>query len=87
LLHQKKLSIKIINSRWWNIGEIKIFEAHSKQKKEDNKKEINEFSKDRNEISLMFAVDIFNEGFHIKNLDGTWKYNNGLPILKWQLDQ
>jgi len=23
----------------------------------------------------------------IKNLDGTWKYNNGLPILKWQLDQ
>jgi len=72
--------------KWFkNIGEIKIFEAHSKQKKEDNKKQINEFSKDRNEISLMFAVDIFNEGFHIKNLDGILMFRRTKsPIIYFQ---
>ena len=23
----------------------------------------------------------------VKNEDGSWKYNNGYPILKWQLEQ
>lgn len=53
-----------------SIGPIKTFAAHSGQKKEQNKSEIKAFSEKRPEISLMFAVDIFNEGFHINGVDG-----------------
>ena len=53
-----------------NIGPIRTFAAHSGQKKETNMSEISAFGEKRNEISLMFAVDIFNEGFHINGVDG-----------------
>lgn len=66
-LKQKKQEAE---SWFKDIGKVKMFEAHSAQKKEKNRDEINEFEQKRDEISLMFAVDIFNEGFHIDDLDG-----------------
>ena len=57
--------------KWFkNIGPIRTFAAHSDQKKEQNMSEIKAFGEKREEISLMFAVDIFNEGFHISGVDG-----------------
>lgn len=68
----KDLEAKRKEAENWfkDIGPIKTFTAHSGQKKIKNISEIAEFGKKRNEISLMFAVDIFNEGFHIDGVDG-----------------
>lgn len=68
-----------------DIGPIQTFAAHSGQKKHKNKEEIKEFSKKRPEISLMFAVDIFNEGFHIKGVDGVFMFRKTKsPIIYFQ---
>lgn len=68
----KDLKNKMQEAQDWfkDIGEVKMFEAHSYQKKEKNREQISEFEQKRDEVSLMFAVDIFNEGFHIDDLDG-----------------
>ena len=68
----KDLKNKMQEAKNWfkDIGDVKMFEAHSAQRKEKNRKQIQEFEQKRDEISLMFAVDIFNEGFHIDDLDG-----------------
>lgn len=81
-LEQKKKEAE----NWFkDIGPIKKFEAHSNQKKEINKEQIKDFSQNREEISLMFAVDIFNEGFHINNLDGILMFRNTKsPIVYFQ---
>mgnify|MGYP004470360727 FL=1 len=68
-LEQKKQNAE----EWFKgIGKISIYQAHSKQNKNENQNQINDFSKpsDNNEIKLMFAVDIFNEGMHINGVDG-----------------
>lgn len=68
-----------------DIGEINIFEAHSAQKKEKNREQISEFEKKSDKISLMFAVDIFNEGFHIDDLDGILMFRKtSSPIVYLQ---
>lgn len=66
------LRLKKEQAKDWfkDIGDVKTFEAHSAQKKQRNHEQIQEFEKNRDEVSLMFAVDIFNEGFHIDDLDG-----------------
>ncbi len=68
----KDLEKKKEEAKEWfkDIGPVKMFEAHSGQKKQKNHEQINEFEQKRDEVSLMFAVDIFNEGFHIDDLDG-----------------
>lgn len=72
--------------QWFkDIGPIKTFAAHSNQKKSKNFSEIAEFSKKRQEISLMFAVDIFNEGFHIDGVDGVLMFRKTKsPIVYFQ---
>lgn len=68
-----------------DIGPIKTFAAHSNQKKSKNMSEIEEFRQKRNEISLMFAVDIFNEGFHINGVDGVLMFRKTKsPIVYFQ---
>ena len=68
-----------------NIGPIRTFAAHSGQKKETNMSEISAFGEKRNEISLMFAVDIFNEGFHINGVDGVLMFRKTKsPIIYFQ---
>ena len=81
------LNQKMAEAESWfeDIGPIKTFQAHSNQKKEKNMSEIKEFSQKRNEISLMFAVDIFNEGFHISGVDGVFMFRKTKsPIIYFQ---
>lgn len=69
----EEISNKIEEAKAWfkDIGEIETYKMHSLQRKEKNAKELNEFEKDnKNTIKLMFSVDMFNEGLHIKNVDG-----------------
>ncbi len=68
-----------------DIGPVKMFAAHSGQKRTTNIEQIQSFSKKRDEISLMFAVDIFNEGFHIDGVDGILIFRKTKsPIVYWQ---
>lgn len=68
-----------------DIGPIRTFQAHSNQKKEKNMSEISAFGESREEISLMFAVDIFNEGFHINGVDGVLMFRKTKsPIVYFQ---
>lgn len=67
------LKQKMIEAQYWfkDIGNIVTYQAHSGQTKKQNQEQIDEFSKPtENNIKLMFAVDIFNEGMHIAGVDG-----------------
>lgn len=78
---------KITEAQEWfkDIGPIKTFTAHSGQKKDQNRASIAAFSESRPEISLMFAVDIFNEGFHIEGVDGILMFRKTKsPIVYFQ---
>lgn len=52
-------------------------------------------SSDVNCYTTNVTVELLNSGQYsdnvytndIKNSDGTWKYNNGYPILKWQVNK
>ncbi|MCX4366109.1 MAG: DEAD/DEAH box helicase family protein [Bacilli bacterium] len=68
----KDLKQKMQEAKTWfkDIGEIKMYQAHSAQKKDVNRGQIEDFEEKSDALSLMFAVDIFNEGFHIEDLDG-----------------
>jgi superfamily II DNA or RNA helicase len=49
----------------------KKFRVHSKQTEKDNKDIISNFINEGNEnITLLFAVDMLNEGMHIESIDG-----------------
>ena len=81
------LKRKQLEAQSWfqDIAPIKIYAAHSNQKKEKNKQEITDFSKPRSEISLMFAVDIFNEGFHVDGVNGILMFRKTKsPIIYFQ---
>lgn len=83
----KDLKLKMEEAQEWfkDIGDIKMYQAHSSQKKRVNREQISEFEKKRDEISLMFAVDIFNEGFHIDDLDGILMFRKTMsPIVYLQ---
>lgn len=83
----KDLRLKMQEAQDWfkDIGEVKMFQAHSAQKKSINREQISAFEENRQEISLMFAVDIFNEGFHIDDLDGILMFRKTMsPIVYLQ---
>lgn len=49
----------------------KKFRVHSKQTDKENKKIIADFvNEDKTNITLLFAVDMLNEGMHIESIDG-----------------
>ena len=39
----------------------------------------------KNESFVVEVGDVFMQD--VKREDGTWKYNNGYPILKWQVNK
>lgn len=81
----KDLKQKMEEANGWFSTDIKMFQAHSGQNSKKNRSEINEFGKKREEISLMFAVDIFNEGFHIEDVDGILMFRKTKsPIIYFQ---
>lgn len=65
-----KLYYKNADEWFKGIGKIKKYEVHSKQKKAVNQKQLNEFNNDSDGISVLFAVDILNEGVHVEDIDG-----------------
>lgn len=58
----------INNIKRWFKKDINIFQAHSKQSKVINEKQINEFQ-NINGLNVIFTVNILNEGVHIPNVD------------------
>lgn len=72
--------------QWFkDIGPVKMYSAHSGQKRSTNIEQIKSFSEKREETSLIFAVDIFNEGFHIDGVDGILTFRKTKsPIVYWQ---
>lgn len=60
-----------IVDKWFeHLGGVKKYQVHSKQTKEKNKESLQNFNEDSEGISLLFCVDILNEGVHVKNIDG-----------------
>lgn len=56
---------------WFNgVGKIKKYKVHSGQKKDLNQKQLDDFNEDTDGISVLFAVDILNEGVHVEDIDG-----------------
>ena len=54
-----------------SIGEIEVYEAHSAQSGVVNQSQITAFENSKSDkVKLMFAVDMFNEGLHVKGVDG-----------------
>lgn len=66
-------SKKEVASSWFkDIAPIEKYEAHSDLDNTENQRQITEFENNNNPdtIKVMFAVNMFNEGLHIKGLDG-----------------
>lgn len=84
-INDLKRKMKDAESWFKDIGPIKMYSAHSGQKRSTNIEQIKDFSNKREEISLMFAVDIFNEGFHVDGVDGILTFRKTKsPIIYWQ---
>jgi len=83
----KDIKLKMKEASYWfkDIGPVKLFQAHSNQTRDINIEQISSFSQKREEISLMFAVDIFNEGFHINEVNGIFIFRKTKsPNIYWQ---
>ena len=52
----------------WFDDEIKRYKVHSRQKDKENQKEIDDFNNDKNGTSVLFCVDILNEGIHVEGV-------------------
>lgn len=51
-------------------GNIEKYEVHSYNSKEQNQKQLDDFNSTRKGLSLLFCVDILNEGVHVDDIDG-----------------
>ena len=58
----------IDNMKKWLKVDFSIYKAHSKMSYKESKEAIENFQKDKG-LSLMFAVDILNEGVHLDKVD------------------
>ena len=55
---------------WFNTDtRIKKYQVHSKQSKERNQEQLDLFNEDNSQISLLFCVNILNEGVHVSNVN------------------
>ncbi|MBQ4263383.1 MAG: DEAD/DEAH box helicase family protein [Bacilli bacterium] len=71
--NKEELYKKMEESKYWfeELGNIETYSVHSGKRKDENQKQIDEFaSTNPNAIKVMFAIDIFNEGMHVPNVDG-----------------
>lgn len=79
------LKEKMREAKTWFPYEVKMYEAHSRQSRDKNKEAIQSFSENKEDTCLMFAVDIFNEGFHIDDVDGIFMFRHTTsPIVYLQ---
>ena len=49
---------------------VKRYEVHSNQTREENKEELDSFNQDRGGLSILFAVNVLNEGVHVDKVNG-----------------
>lgn len=79
------LKEKMREAEEWFSWDVKMYSAHSKQLRDKNKQEIKNFSDNKTDTCLMFAVDIFNEGFHVDDVDGIFMFRHTVsPIVYLQ---
>lgn len=79
------LQQKMKEAESWFPYDVKMFAAHSRQSRDKNKEAIREFGDNKTDTCLMFAVDIFNEGFHIDDVDGIFMFRHTTsPIVYLQ---
>lgn len=79
------LEEKMKEAKNWFPYDIKMYAAHSRQSRDKNKQAIADFSSNKTDTSLMFAVDIFNEGFHVDDVDGVFMFRHTTsPIVYLQ---
>jgi len=56
--------------KWFSdIGEIKKYKVHSRQKRIENKEELDNFNDQEEGLSVLFCVDVLNEGVHAKGVN------------------
>lgn len=66
--------------------DIGSYEIHSHKKREANKKILNEFrNNDKSKTSILYSVDILNEGVHVKDIDSIFMLRSTTsPIIYFQ---
>ena len=71
---------------WFNAEtRVKKYQVHSRQSKERNQEELDSFNGDDSQISLLFCVDVLNEGVHVSNVNRIIQLRSTLsPITYFQ---
>lgn len=71
---------------WFSgIGEVKKYQVHSYKKRKENQKQLDEFNNDSDGLSVLFCVDILNEGVHVDDIDGVILLRKTIsPIIYFQ---
>lgn len=77
-----------VDSWFEDIGIIKKYKVHSGvdiRLKGENQKRLDNFKKDKEGISVLFCVDILNEGVHVEDIDGIFMLRRTTsPIIYFQ---
>ena len=85
---QKHMSLMEEKCGEWfkNVNKIKEFEVYSGKKQELNKYAIDIFeNNDSDELKLLFAIEMLNEGVHVKTIDGVIMFRpTSSPIIYFQ---
>ena len=85
---QKHMSLMEEKCGEWfkNVNKIKKFEVYSGKKQELNKYAIDIFeNNDSDELKLLFAIEMLNEGVHVKTIDGVIMFRpTSSPIIYFQ---
>lgn len=77
---------KVLCRKWFKEGvKLKRYEVHSHQSYEKNSEILNEFSNNEEGLSLLFSVNVLNEGVHVSGIDGVILMRNTMsPIIYFQ---
>ena len=79
--------IKEKSNEWFkNINKIKVNDVYYEKGRELNKYEIDSFeNNERDELKLLFAIEMLNEGVHVKSIDGVIMFRpTSSPIIYFQ---
>ena len=75
------------SNEWFkNINKIKVNDVYYEKGRELNKYEIDSFeNNERDELKLLFAIEMLNEGVHVKSIDGVIMFRPTVsPIIYFQ---
>ena len=75
------------SNEWFkNINKIKVNDVYYEKGREFNKYEIDSFeNNERDELKLLFSIEMLNEGVHVKSIDGVIMFRpTSSPIIYFQ---